>query len=70
LSIDLPYVMTESWYGWSWWALWQDVVLGTFDTAVLPDTTLGSEVFPARRAMFAQHVRGWIDKTRTLPTLS
>ena len=64
LPIDLTYVMTETWHGFSLWAPWQEVVLGTFETIVLPDITLGSEEFRARReAMLAQHVREWIDKS-------
>ena len=64
LPIDLTYIMTETWQGLSLWAPWQDVVLGTFETAVLPDVTLGGEVFLARRqSMIAHHVREWIDKS-------
>jgi hypothetical protein len=63
LPIDLTYLMTESWHGRSWWAPWQEVVHGEFETIVLPDLTLGPEEFLARRqAMIAQHVREWIDK--------
>jgi pimeloyl-ACP methyl ester carboxylesterase len=64
LPIDLTYVMTETWHGMSLWASWQDVVLGSFETAVLPDITLGGEEFLARRqSMIAQYVRDWIDKS-------
>jgi hypothetical protein len=64
LSVDLTYLMTESWHGWSWWAPWQDVVLGTFETVVLPNLTLGTQEFLVRReAMIAEHVRDWIDKS-------
>lgn len=64
LPIDLTYVMTETWHGLSLWAPWRDVVLGTFETAVLPDITLGGEEFLARRqSMIAQHVREWIDRS-------
>jgi pimeloyl-ACP methyl ester carboxylesterase len=64
LPIDLTYIMTETWHGLSLWAPWQEVVLGTFETFVLPDITLGSEEFRARRqAMIAQQVRDWIDKS-------
>jgi pimeloyl-ACP methyl ester carboxylesterase len=64
LPIDLTYLMTETWQWWNVWAPWQEVVLGTFETIVLPDITLGSEEFRARRhAMVAQHVRDWIDKS-------
>ena len=63
LPIDLAYIMTETWHGMSVWAPWQDVVLGTFETVVLPDITLGGEEFLARRqSLIAQHVRDWIDK--------
>jgi pimeloyl-ACP methyl ester carboxylesterase len=63
LPIDLTYIMTETWHGMSVWAPWQDVVLGTFETVVLPDITLGGEEFLARRqSLIAQHVRDWIDK--------
>jgi hypothetical protein len=63
LPIDLTYLMTQSWQGWSWWAPWRDVVLGTFETVVLPDITLGREEFHARqRTMLAEHVRDWINK--------
>jgi hypothetical protein len=64
LPIDLTYIMTETWHGMGVWAPWQDVVLRTFETAVLPDITLGSEEFLARRqSLIAQHVREWIDKS-------
>jgi hypothetical protein len=64
LPIDLTYIMTETWHGMSVWAPWQDVVLGTFETVVLPDITLGGEEFLARRqSLIAQHVREWIDKS-------
>ncbi len=63
LPIDLTYIMTETWHGLSLWAPWQEVVLGTFETVVLPDLTLGTEEFLARRqSMIAQQVRDWIDK--------
>ena len=62
LPIDLTYVMTESWHPRDWWAPWRDVVLGTFETVVLPNLTLGSEAFLARReTMIARHLRDWID---------
>jgi hypothetical protein len=63
LPIDLTYLMTESWHQRGWWAPWKEVVLGTFETSVLPNVTLGTEEFLARReAMIAQHVRDWIDE--------
>jgi pimeloyl-ACP methyl ester carboxylesterase len=64
LPIDLTYIMTETWHGLSLWAPWQEVVLGTFETLVLPDISLGTEEFIARRrAMLAHQVREWIDKS-------
>jgi hypothetical protein len=64
LPIDLTYLMTESWQGWNSWAPWQDVVLGTFESVVLPNLSLGTQEFLARReAMIAEHVRDWIDKS-------
>jgi hypothetical protein len=63
LPIDVTYIMTETWHGLSLWAPWQEVVLGTFETIVLPDLTLGMQEFLSRRqSMIAQQVRDWIDK--------
>jgi hypothetical protein len=63
LPIDLTYVMTESWGGREWWAPWQKLVYGTFQTAVLPSTALGTEAFLARREeLIAGYVRDWIDQ--------
>ena len=61
LPIDLTYLMTESWHPRAWWAPWREVVLGRFETVVLPDLTLGAEAFLAQReAIIAEHVRTWI----------
>lgn len=62
LPIDLTYVMTESWHARDWWAPWQELVLGTVETVLIPNLALSSEEFLARReAMIARHVRDWID---------
>jgi hypothetical protein len=63
LPVDLTYVMTESWQARGWWEPWQDVVGGTFQTAVLPNLTLGTEAFLAQRDdLIAGHAREWIGR--------
>jgi len=66
LPIDLTYLMTESWHAREWWVPWQEVVGGRFETVVLPNLTLGTEAFLARREeLIAQHVRDWIGMAHT-----
>lgn len=63
LPVDLTVLMTESWRARGWWAAWQQVTLGVFDTVVIPDDAPEAHGgAPSREEKIAHHVRTWIEE--------
>ena len=58
LPVDLTLLMTRFWWERGWSAAWQEVVLGSVETVVIPGET--EKAFVNREERIAHHVRDWI----------
>lgn len=59
LPVHLTHLMTAGWQSAGWWAPWQELALGSYETVIIPGET--ETAFKQREERIARHVRDWID---------
>jgi hypothetical protein len=63
LPIHLTHLMTVGWHGAPWWAPWQELALGSYETVIIPGKT--ETAFEQREERIARHFREWIDASES-----
>jgi hypothetical protein len=58
LPVNLTHLMTTGWQTARWWAAWQELALGSYETVIIPGET--EAAFEQREERIARHVREWI----------